>query len=111
MAQEYSDRFQHEVISSLQKLVAKTIEHDQRFEQIDQRFEQIDQRFEQVDQRFEAIDQQFDELKTQNCRRCNGPEISEWQVQRCRVNGFAGQHSNRQFGDKSYRDRIESALI
>lgn len=32
MSEEYSDRFQSEVIQTLHKLVAKSIDHDQKFE-------------------------------------------------------------------------------
>ena len=34
MPEEYSERFQSEVIQSLQKLITKSIEHDQQFDSL-----------------------------------------------------------------------------
>lgn len=41
MAEEYSGRFQSEVINSLQKLVAKSIEHDQKFKDLESQITQV----------------------------------------------------------------------
>ena len=41
MPEEYSDRFQTEVINSLQKLVAKSIEHDKRFDSLESRITEV----------------------------------------------------------------------
>ena len=41
MVEENSDRFQNEVLRSLQKLVAKAIEHDESFDSLESQIERV----------------------------------------------------------------------
>lgn len=41
MVEENGDRFQSEVLRSLQKLVTKAIEHDERFDSLESRIERV----------------------------------------------------------------------
>ncbi len=61
--QSISDLLEHTIVPHLQRIDAKLMEHDRRFDAIEKRLDQHDKRFERIEKRLDEHDRRFDQLE------------------------------------------------